>query len=163
MPELPSVEDRVGWQYATQKNNFTANHASRSAHIQQQTQHLRRLQSKSKIRPMTSHETKSSTSSSIAHRIELLKQAMHNHQLEIHSLKSSPNQATSPPRSLESMHKQTQTADTSSLKSAEVHHIHHHHIYSSSLFSLPWRTYLSILVTMTMIFFLLIQFITIHV
>lgn len=141
-------------QYATQKNHFTTNHTYRSAHIPQQPQHLRRLQSKSKIRSNTNNETKTSTSSSIAHRIELLKQAMHNHQLEMHSSKSS-----SPP--FESIHKQTQTTDTL-LKSSEVHHIHYHHIYSSSLFNMPWRSYLSIIVTMTMIFVLLFQFITIH-
>lgn len=145
-------------QYATQRNHSTTNHTYRSAHIPQQSQHLRRLQSRSKIRPITSNEIKAPTSSSIAHRIELLKQAMHNHQLEMHSSKPSSSSSSSP---LESIHKQTQTTDKS-LKSPEVHHIHHHHIYSSSLLNMPWRSYLSIVVTMTMIFFLLFQFITIH-
>lgn len=152
------MEDRIGLQYATQRNSPTPNHPIRSSY----TQHLRRLQSKSKIRPMATNETKppSPISSSIAHRIELLKQAMNNHQLEIHSSKSSSTEPNSSPV-FESIHKQTQTAN-SPLKSSEVHHIHHHHIYPSSFLSIPWRTYLSILGTITMIFFLLIQFITIN-
>lgn len=150
---LSTMEDRIGLQYATERNTSTPNHP---------TQHLRRLQSRSKLRPLPVNEPKSPSpiSSSIAHRIELLKQAMNNHQLEIHSSKPSSTESNSL-SSLESIHKQTQTI-SSPLKSSEIHHIHHHHIYSSSFLSLPWRTYLSILGTTTMIFFLLIQFITIN-
>ena len=156
LPELSSTEDRIGLKYASQRNAFNG---IRSSYVQQQqTPHLRRLHSKSKIRPI-SNEPKPSISSSIAHRIELLKQSMHNHQLEVHQLKSNPTESSS--STLDTIHKQTQTTNTQ-LKSSEIHHIHHHHIYSSSLSSLPWRTYLSILGTIAIMFFLLIQFISIH-
>jgi hypothetical protein len=158
LPELSSIEDRIGLKYASQRNTLTTNHGIRSSYVhQQQTQHLRRLHSKSKIRPI-SNESKPSISSSIAHRIELLKQAMHNHQLEVHPSKSLPIKSSS--SIIDTIHKQTQTNNTQ-LKSSEIHHIHHHHIYSSSIFSIPWRTYLSILGTLTFVFLLLMQFITI--
>ncbi len=158
MPVLSSIEDRIGLKYASQRNALTTSHGIRSSYVQQQqTQHLRRLHSKSKLRPI-SNEPKPSISSSIAHRIELLKQAMHNHQLEVHQLKTLPIDASS--SIIDTIHKQTQTNNTQS-KSSEIHHIHHHHIYSSSIFSIPWRTYLSILGTFAIMFFLLIQFITI--
>jgi hypothetical protein len=165
-------------QYASQKNAITTSHGIRSLYTQQQTQRLRRLHSKSKIRPI-SNETKtssltlqkkstpsSSISTSIAHRIELLKKSMHNHQLEVHHLKSekltpapSPIQSSSHPL-IDTIHKQTQT-NNNPLKSSEIHHIHHHHIHSSSISSLEWRTYLSIIGTFSVIFLLLIELITI--
>jgi len=166
LPISASIENRIGLQYASIKNPIATNHGIRSSYPQQQTQHLRRLHSKSKVRPI-SNETKpsSSISSSIAHRIELLKKAMHNHQLEVHHLKSeksSPIKSSSSSHSLiDSIHKQTQTKDNQ-LKSSEIHHIHHHHIHSSSFLSIEWRTYLSIIGIVFIIFLLLIELITIN-
>ena len=150
LPKQLSIEDQIGFKYASQRNISST--TNRSSYAQQQTQHLRRLHSKSRIRPICNEpKTSSSVSSSIAHRIELLKQAMHNHQLEVHLPKSSSSSIIDP------IHKYTQTNDSQS-KSSEIHHIHHHHIYPSNM---PWRTYLSILGTIALLFLLLFQFITI--
>jgi hypothetical protein len=88
---------------------------------------------------------------------------MHNHQLEVHHLKSeksSPIKSSSSSHSLiDSIHKQTQTKDNQ-LKSSEIHHIHHHHIHSSSFLSIEWRTYLSIIGTFFIILLFLIELTT---
>ncbi len=174
MPVSSSLENRIGLQYASRKDTVTNSHSIRSSYAQQQTQRLRRLHSKSKARPISS-ETKNSSgiqhkksfspsiiSSSIAHRIELLKQAMHNNQLEFRhqrSEKTSPIESSFHP-SIDTINKQTQTKDNQS-KSSDIHHIHHHHIYSSSFLSIEWRTYLSIIGTLSIIFLLLIELTTI--
>lgn len=165
MPVLTSIENHFQLKYASQKNNITPSHGIRSSY----TQRLRRLQSKSKIRPIPNESMtlqKPLISSSIAHRIELLKKAMHNPQLEVHDFKSekslSPLEPSSHPL-LDFIHKQTQTSHNNNnnpLKSSEMHHIHHHHIHSSSISSLEWQTYLSIIGTFSIIFLLLIELIT---
>jgi len=174
LPVSASIENRIGLQYASQRNTIATSHGIRSSYVQQQTQRLRRLHSKSNVRPISS-ETKTSSltsqkkstpssliSSSIAHRIELLKKAMHNHQLEVHHLKSekSPSIESSSHPLIDIIHKQTQT-NNNPLKSSEIHHIHHHHIHSSSFLSIEWRTYLSIIGTFSIIFLLLIELTTI--
>ena len=168
LPISTSIENHIGLKYASQKNSIIINHANRSSHIQQQTQRLRRLHSKSKIRPI-SNETKSSIltsrsssiSTSIAQRIELLKKSMHNPELEIHKNKNEQVASSSSSPLTDSINKQTQTNSSSSssnaLKSSEIHHIHHHHIYPSSI---EWRTYLSIFGTFSIIFLLLLQLTT---
>ncbi|CAF0896572.1 unnamed protein product [Rotaria sordida] len=174
LPISTSIENRIGLQYASRRNTITNSHSIRSSYAQQHTQHLRRLHSKSKIRPIF-NETKtssvtpqnkplplSSISSSIAHRIELLKQAMHNNQLEFHHPKvdkTSPIELLSHSL-IDKINKETQTNDNQ-LKSSELYHIHHHHIHSSSFLSIEWRTYFSIIGTLSIIFLLLIELITI--
>ena len=169
LPASSSLENRIGLQYASRRNTVTNSHSNRSSY----TQRLRRLHSKSKVRSIP-NETKTSSvtykksfppaiiSSSIAHRIELLKQAMHNNQLELHQWKSektSPVESSSHP-SNDTINRQTQTNENQS-KSSEIHHIHHHNIHSSSFLSLEWRTYLSIIGTLSIIFLLLIELTTI--
>jgi hypothetical protein len=89
---------------------------------------------------------------------------MHNHQLEVHHLKSeksSPikSSSSSSHSLIDSIHKQTQTKDNQ-LKSSDIHHIHHHHIHSSSFLSIEWRTYLSIIGTFFIILLFLIELTT---
>ncbi len=153
MPASASIENHIGLKYASHRNTIATSHDIRSSY----TQRLRRLHSKSKIRPISS-ETKpsSSISSSIAHRIELLKQAMHNPQLEVHHLKPPSIESSISPL-IDPINKQTQT----NTKPSEIHHIHHHHLHSSSFFSIEWRTYFSILGTLSVILLLLIELITI--
>ncbi|CAF0931985.1 unnamed protein product [Rotaria sp. Silwood1] len=174
LPVSTCIENRIGLQYASRRNTVTNSHNIRSSHAQQHTQHLRRLHSKSKIRPII-NETKtlsitsqnkslplSSISSSIAHRIELLKKAMHNNQLEFHRPKSdkiSPIELSYHPL-IDKINKETQT-DNNQFKSSEFYHVHHHHIHSSSFLSIEWRTYFSIIGTLSIIFLLLIELITI--
>jgi hypothetical protein len=103
-------------------------------------------------------------SSSIAHRIELLKQAMRNDKIEVHNCKTEKNVPSRPStthRIFDTINKQTQIGDNQ-LKSSEIHHIHHHHIHSSSILSVEWRTYLSIIGLLSIIFLLLIELTTIH-
>ncbi|CAF3379828.1 unnamed protein product [Rotaria socialis] len=173
LPVSSSVENRIGLQYASRKNTITNSQSLRSFYA---PQYLRRLRSKPKIRQIL-NETKTSTltsknqssplssvSSSIAHRIELLKQAMHNNQLEFHQSKLdkiSPIDLSSHPL-MHKLNKETQTnANDKHLNSPECHHIHHHHIHSSSLLPIEWRTHFSIIGTLSIIFLLLIELITV--
>ena len=150
-----SIENCIGFQYASRKNSLTNGLCTRS----QQGTRLRRLHSKPKIRSNSNPNKNLPISSSIAHRIELLKQAMHNHELEFHqskSEKSSSDEFSSSPSVISKTNKQTQT-------NSEVHHIHHHHIHSSSMLSIEWRTYLSLIVTVILVILLLMQFLTINI
>ena len=162
-----SVENHIGLKYASRRNIVTNKHSIRSSYEQQQqTQHLRRLQSKLRIHSRNVNDRKSISeknlvprtfvSSSIAHRIELLKQAMHNNQVEFHSSKSHKSSTIQLSSYSSLIDKETQTNDNQ-LKSSDIYHIHHH-IHSSSI---EWRTYLSIMGTILIIFLLLIQLITI--
>ncbi|CAF2396618.1 unnamed protein product [Rotaria sp. Silwood2] len=171
LPVSTSIENHIGLRYASRRNTITNSHSVRSSYAQQ---HLRRLHSKSKVRPIF-NETKtssitsqnkslplSSISSSIAHRIELLKQAMHSNQLEFHHPKSDKISSIelSSHALIDKIDKETQTNDNQ-LKSSEFYHIHHHHIHSSSFLSNEWRTYFSIIGTLSIIFLLLIELLTI--
>ncbi|CAF1921973.1 unnamed protein product [Rotaria magnacalcarata] len=173
LPVSSSVENRIGLQYASRKNTMANSQSLRSSYA---PQYLRRLRSKPKIRQIL-NETKtlplisqnkssplSSVSSSIAHRIELLKQAMHNNQFEFHQSKLdkiSPIELSSHPL-IHKLNKETQTnANDKHLNSSEYHHIHYHHIHSSSVLPIEWRTHFSIIGTLSIIFFLLIELITV--
>ncbi|CAF0901738.1 unnamed protein product [Adineta ricciae] len=149
-----SIENCIGFQYASRKNSLANGPCTRS----QQGTRLRRLHSKPKIRSNSNLNKNPPISSSIAHRIELLKQAMHNHELDFQqpkSEKSSPSEFSSSLSITNKMNKQTQT-------NSEVHHIHHHHIHSSSMFSIEWRTYLSLIATIILVILLFMQFVTIN-
>ncbi|CAF3588244.1 unnamed protein product [Adineta steineri] len=157
-----SIENHIGLPYASRKTNGIN---IRSSCV---SQRLRRLHSKSKIRPILNITQQKSSiqpstiSSSIAHRIELLKQAMHNNQLEFYQCKSektSPVESSTHPL-IDPINKETQTYNNQ-LKSSEIHHVHHHHIHSSSFLSIEWRTYLTIFSIFTIILLLLIEIITI--
>jgi len=154
LPISTAIENDIAFRYASQKNTITNSYAYRSS----SAQHLRRLNSKSKFRPISNETKTSSPSLSIAHRIELLKQSMHNNQLEYHQHKSE----LKTPSTIDSIHKQTQTNDNLS-KSSEIHHIHHHHIHSSSYLSIQWRTYFSIIGTIVILFVFFIEFLTINI
>jgi hypothetical protein len=164
-----SLENRIGLQYAVRKSS---NHTIRSPYTQPQTSGLRRLHNKSNMRPRSDvlksssrpiSSSPSSISSSIAHRIEMLKQAMQNNELECHQRR--PAKAcldeTLSPSSIDAIHQQTQTKEHQA-QPAEIHHIHHHHIHSSPLLSLEWRTGLSIIGTLIVLFLLLLEFTTIN-
>ncbi|CAF1452051.1 unnamed protein product [Adineta steineri] len=147
-----SIENHIGLPYASRKTNGIN---IRSSCV---SQRLRRLHSKSKIRPIQP----STISSSIAHRIELLKQAMHNSHLEFYQCKSektSPIESSTHPL-IDPINKETQT-NNNQLKASEIHHVHHHHIHSSSFLSIEWRTYLTIFSIFIIILLLLIEIITI--
>ncbi|UJR28093.1 hypothetical protein I4U23_009348 [Adineta vaga] len=166
-----SIEDCIGLQYACRKTSLTNSHILRSSHVQQQSTHLRRLHSKSKVRSnsnfyktFSNAPRKKSLTSSIAHRIELLKQAMENNELEVHQqklVKNSTLKLSSSTSPINIINKQTQT-NTSQSQLSEIHYIHHHHIHSSSMLSFEWRTYLSVIGTIILLILLFMQFITIH-
>jgi hypothetical protein len=80
---------------------------------------------------------------------------MHNNQLELHQWKSEK-----PSSVIDPIHRQTQTNNNQS-KASEIHHIHHHHIHSSSYLSIQWRTCLSIIGTLSILFLFLIELTTI--
>ncbi|CAF0962160.1 unnamed protein product [Adineta ricciae] len=146
-----SIENCIGFQYASRKNSLTNGPCTRS----QQGTRLRRLHSKPKIRSNSNLNKNPLISSSIAHRIELLKQAMHNQELDFQQPKSSSDEFSSSPSAINKTNKQTQT-------NSEVHHIHHHHIHSSSMFSIEWRTYLSLIATIILVILLFMQFVAIN-
>ena len=140
-----------------------------------QSSRLRRLQSKSKVRPVSSSDNKtlvstksathaahkrssvcpSSISSSIAHRIELLKQAMqHGHETHLDEKAAPLTPAT------DTINRETQTSENLS-KYSEMHYILHHHLHSASILSLQWRSLLSMLVALGLIFLFVLEILTI--
>lgn len=145
------IEQSVAYQYANEKRLNAIKQTSNSSH-------LRRLQSKPKLHPI-SIESKSPISSSIAQRIESLKKSMH-HSRQLDVIEPVQSPVLSSTTNL--AHKQTQTTDLQ-LNACELHHIHHHHIHSpASSWSFSWRICLFLLGFCCLISLFLIEFITIY-
>lgn len=168
MTESTSIENHIGLKYASRRNLITNSNNVRSSYT---FQHLRRLQSRSQLRPI-SNETKtiasttqnkcspsSAISSSIAHRIELLKKSMHKNHFE--SDYSKLDNASSHPL-IHKINKETQTHEYH-LNSLGFRHIHYHHFNVQPFLSIEWRTYFAIIGTLSIIFLLLMELITIIV
>ena len=127
---------------------------------------LRRLQSKSKVRPIISieeirnssvHDTLISNpiSSSIAQRIELLKNAMYRKQVEDFNSKLDRRRYSDV-----KIDQETQTLIKTELHHVYHHHYHHLHHHISTLKQFQWRL-LFVLVTSILIIIYLVEVFTI--